>query len=83
MKQIACRLSNAPVPIGTNEGFRLRAPASGLVAEFASMAGCAPSTQTLEARWQPYVGMVYFHLLLKRLEDAHQLVSQYAGTGGT
>lgn len=42
----------------------------------------ARSTQALVTRWQPYAGMVYFHILLKRLEDAGQLDSQHACTGG-
>ena len=41
----------------------------------------AQATQALVARWQPYAGMVYFHILLKRLEDAGQLDSQHACTG--
>ncbi|MDE2129264.1 MAG: DNA-3-methyladenine glycosylase 2 family protein [Betaproteobacteria bacterium] len=42
----------------------------------------AQSTQALMARWQPYAGMVYFHILLKRLKDAGHLDSQHACTGG-
>jgi len=29
----------------------------------------AAAMQTLTQRWQPYAGMVYFLLLLKRLDD--------------
>jgi DNA-3-methyladenine glycosylase II len=33
------------------------------------------------ARWQPYAGMVYFHLLLARLEAAGQLAREQAAVG--
>ena len=41
----------------------------------------ARPTQVLVARWQPYARMAYFHILLKRLEDAGQFDSQRACTG--
>jgi DNA-3-methyladenine glycosylase II len=33
------------------------------------------------ARWQPYAGMVYFHLLLARLEEAGQIDHELAAPG--
>lgn len=40
----------------------------------------AESTQDLVSDWKPYAGMVYFHILLKRLEAAGELEPQ--GRGG-
>ena len=37
----------------------------------------------ITARWQPYPALVYFHLLLDRLDAAGQLTSKSQTTGGT
>lgn len=36
----------------------------------------------ITARWQPYVGLVYFHMLLNRLDAARQLAIESRTTGG-
>lgn len=36
----------------------------------------------ITARWQPYAGLVYFHMLLNRLDAARQLAIESRTTGG-